>query len=285
MKLIKFANVCFVLFLALSLFTLSGCGSNDSDTPAVTVAPIVVLTKMNVKTGQETAAKTAIVNFVTETHKEAGVISYDVYQGNGTEDHTFWFREVWKDAAAISTHFGTTQFGTLVTAAPSLFNVQFTGGDGTPQYFIVTTQTTTASAKSLLTGAVAIEYFKAKTGKDVEAQTLLTTLAQSALTQTGNVSFDLFKYEANYGMPEGTYQTFSKWQGSNAYDTYLASTAYTTFKTQSAALSDTDTATLATMFTTPKTLALKAEQIADPQPLSVESKNTLKEYVKKMAGQ
>lgn len=284
MKLNKFARICLMSALLGSILIFSGCG-DSSDQPAPQVAPIVVLTKMDVLAGQETAARTAIVNFVTETQKEAGVISYDVYQGNGAQDHTYWFREVWKDQAAINTHFATPQFGTLVAAAPTLFNVQFTAG-GTSNYFVVTTQTTTASAKSLLTGAVGIAYYKAKTADDVAANTLLTALAQSSQAAAGNVSYDLFRYEAAYGMPVGTYQTFSQWQGSNAYDLYLASTLYTTFNTQIAGLLDTpSTTTLATMVTTPKTLSLKAEQIAEPQPLSPEIKSTLKEYAKKMSGQ
>ena len=222
---------------------------------------------------------------MTETQKETGAISYDVYQGDGARNHTYWFREVWKDQAAINTHFGTSQFGALVAASPSLFVVQFTGGDGKPGYFVVTTQTTTASAKSLLTGAVAIEYFKVKTADDATANTLLNSLALSSQAAAGNVSFDLFKYEAAYGMPVGTYQIFSQWQGSNSYDLYLTSTLYTTFDTQVAALLDTNTTTLATMVTIPKVLALRAEQLADPQPLSPEIKSTLKEYAKKMSGQ
>ncbi|EKD83036.1 MAG: hypothetical protein ACD_39C00924G0001 [uncultured bacterium] len=249
-KFFKF-SVFFVLCFSL-LIGVIGCdilGDDDDDdvvyTPTPT--PVMVLTRWIVKPGQEAAARAAALNFVQETRKEAGVISYDLYSevlldGAVPASQTYWFREVFKDFAAIGTHMGAPHFGTFMGSATTLFNepLQAIDDNGvattTPTFFDVTLQDATTYAAAIQNpGVIKVSYLKAAVGQAAAATTLLGTLMTDTRTEAGCYGFDYYKGfngrdDGVVGTPDEVFHTFQQWQDEAAYTVHTTASAYTIFK-------------------------------------------------------
>lgn len=87
------------------------------------------LARMNVKPGYEEAWKKVVVEFVTETRKEPGCISYDWFQSCDNPT-MFAFCERWRGSEAIQVHIQTPQFQLLMAKAAEMLLPAVPGTEG-----------------------------------------------------------------------------------------------------------------------------------------------------------
>ncbi len=79
-----------------------------------------VLARITVKPESAEAAKGVLIELVTASRKEAGCVSYALYQQEGAP-HIFQTVEQWKDKAAADAHMTTPHVGAAIAAAGSMF--------------------------------------------------------------------------------------------------------------------------------------------------------------------
>ena len=74
---------------------------------------IVIIAKSVIKPGMAEEFKKAVRPLIEASQKEAGCISYDLYEDMKNPD-ILTFIEQWKDEAAIQTHNSSEHFTTIV---------------------------------------------------------------------------------------------------------------------------------------------------------------------------
>lgn len=306
-KFFKFSvlfAVCFSLLIGMV-----GCnmfGDDDDDvvyTPTTT--PVMVLSRWIVKPGQEAAARAAALNFVQETRKEAGVISYDLYSevlldGAVPASQTYWFREVFQDFAAVGTHMGTPHFGAFMGSATTLFNEPLGAADDnnvattTPTFFDVTLQDSTTYAAAIQNpGVIKISYLKAAAGQETSTKTLLGTLMTATRAETGCYGFDYYQGFNNttdgvVGTPAGVFQAYQQWKDEAAYTVHTTASAYTLFKAGITGLGITEKVSTVSRVGAPNVSIRSNVLTAGAQPTFVAqpvNEKIMAAYIKAMNGQ
>ncbi|MBU1105308.1 MAG: antibiotic biosynthesis monooxygenase [Candidatus Riflebacteria bacterium] len=240
-----FFVVCFSL--VIGLIGCSILGNDDDDDVIYTPTPVMVLSRWIVKPGQEEAARAAALEFVQETRKEAGVLSYDLYSevlldGVVPATQTYWFREVFKDFAAIETHTHLPHFYTMMGLAATTYNAPLEAIDEkgvattTPTFFDVTVQDQNTYAVAISNpGVIKISYLKTTAGLSDDARNLLSTLMTATRAESGCYGFDLYSGFNNpddgfVGTPPEVFHTFQQWKDEAAYTAHIQTPSYVTAK-------------------------------------------------------
>jgi len=79
-----------------------------------------ILARITVKPEAAQTAQGLLTELVIQSRKEAGCISYELYQQEATP-HIFQTVETWRDKAAADAHMVTPHLGAAVAAATPLF--------------------------------------------------------------------------------------------------------------------------------------------------------------------
>ncbi len=92
---------------------------------------VTVLTRMKAKSGREEKAEKVIRDFLEETRREPGCLSYDLFRSkrniykNERTSSYFVLQEKWKDQKAVDEHLATRHFQDFMAGAAALFDGGF----------------------------------------------------------------------------------------------------------------------------------------------------------------
>ncbi len=79
-----------------------------------------ILARITVKPEAADTARGILTELVAQSRKEAGCVSYELYQQAATP-HVFQTVEQWQDEAAANAHMTTPHIGAAIAAAGPLF--------------------------------------------------------------------------------------------------------------------------------------------------------------------